>query len=69
MAKFKDIPMGGCFSIGKSKALHKKNGESTYIDDSVGEEISLSGTARVRASKGCPTPKALIELGSVRKSR
>lgn len=69
MAKFRDVPLGGCFSIGKSKALHKKNGDSTYIDDSVGEEITLSGTAKVRPAKNCPVPKTLIELGSARKKR
>jgi len=66
MAKFRSIGLGDCFMIGKSKAIHRKNGESTYIDDSVGEEITLSGSARVRVAKSCPTPKALIELGNVK---
>lgn len=69
MAKFRDVPLGGCFRLGKSKAIHKKTSDETYFDDSVGDETHLSGTARVRAEKSCPVVKSLIELGSARKKR
>ena len=67
MPRFKDVPLGGCFQLGRSKAIHRKNSPETYIDDSVGEEMSLSGTSKVKAVRSCPVPKSLIELGNSRK--
>lgn len=67
--RFKDVQLGSCFMVGKSKAIHRKNSPDTYIDDSVGEEMTLSGTARVRNARSCPAPKALIELGSARRRK
>ena len=65
--KFRNIPLGGCFRLGRSKAIHRKNSDTTYFDDSVGDEITLAGTKNVRAVVSCPTPKALIELGNAKK--
>jgi len=65
--KFRDVPMGGCFRLGRSKSIHRKNSDHTYFDDSVGDEISLGGMKNVRYVQSCPTPKALIELGNAKK--
>ena len=53
--------------MGRSKAIHRKNSDTTYFDDSVGDEITLAGTKNVRAVVSCPTPKALIELGHAKR--
>lgn len=69
MAKFRNVPLGACFRLGKSKAVHHKNGTDTYLDDMVGGEVTLDGGANVRILKSCPRVKVLIELGSARKKK
>lgn len=63
---FEELPLGSCFRMGRSKAVHRKNSPWTYLSDGVGPEETPAPSKRVRAI-GCPRMKALIELGNAKR--